>query len=139
MDVVEENKVIKTYPVSTSRFGLGAEDGSNKTPLGRFMISDKIGDGSELGTVFKGRKPIGVLGRDVENEAGDFVVSRIMWLDGLEEGNSNTKDRYIYIHGTNHEELLGRPASIGCVRMGNQDVMELYEKVNEGTQVWIEE
>ena len=72
-------------------------------------------------------------------KAGDFVVTRIMWLDGQEQKNANTKERYIYIHGTNHEECLGRPASIGCIRMSNPDVAELFDKVEEGTRVWISE
>ena len=139
MDVVQDHQVVKTYPISTSRFGLGSEEGSNRTPLGRFTISDKIGAGSKLGTVFKGRKPVGVLGEDVDNDSGDFVVTRIMWLDGEEPGNANTKERYIYIHGTNHEDLLGRPASIGCVRMSNPDIAELFDQVQEGTRVWISE
>lgn len=139
MDVFEGERLVGTYPVSTSRFGLGSEEGSNRTPLGRFRVAEKIGDGAREGTVFKGRKPVGVLGEDIANEEGDFVVSRILWLDGEEEGNANTKERYIYIHGTNHEELLGRPASIGCVRMGNADVVELFGRVPEGTRVWIGE
>ncbi len=139
MDVFEGSRLVRTYPVSTSRFGLGSEEGSNRTPLGRFVVAEKIGDGAREGTVFKSREPVGVLGEDMENGEGDFVVTRILWLDGEEEGNRNTKGRYIYIHGTNHEERLGRRASIGCVRMGNADVAELFGRVPVGTRVWIGE
>jgi lipoprotein-anchoring transpeptidase ErfK/SrfK len=124
------------YPVSTSRFGLGTEDGSFKTPLGRFEISEKIGAGAPPGAVFKSREPTGEIG-DASNP-GDLVQTRILWLRGLDPENANSRERYIYIHGTNHEEEIGTPASHGCIRMRNADVAELYEMVREGTPVSIE-
>jgi len=126
----------REYPVSTSRFGLGTEPGSFKTPLGRFEISKKVGGGAELGAVFKGRVPTGETG--VESSPEDLVQTRILWLHGLDEENANTLGRYIYIHGTNHEEEIGRPASHGCIRMRNADVAELYELVAEGTPISIQ-
>jgi len=126
----------RQYPVSTSRFGSGSEPGSFKTPLGRFEISQKIGAGASLGAVFKGRIPTGETGDQSNPE--DLVQTRILWLHGLDPENANTLDRYIYIHGTNHEEDIGRPASHGCIRMLNADVAELYDLVPNGTPVLIE-
>lgn len=126
----------REYPVSTSRFGLGTEPGSFKTPAGRFEVSIKIGAGAPLGAVFKGRVPTGETG-DPSNP-GDLVQTRILWLHGLDPENANTLERYIYIHGTNHEEQIGTPASHGCVRMRNADVAELYEMAPEGTPVFIQ-
>lgn len=126
----------REYPVSTSRFGLGTESGSFKTPPGRFEISRKIGSGAAQGAVFKGRIPTGEIG-DASNP-GDLVQTRILWLHGLDPENANTLERYIYIHGTNHEEEIGSPASHGCIRMRNADVAELYEAVTEGMPVFIE-
>jgi lipoprotein-anchoring transpeptidase ErfK/SrfK len=125
----------RAYPVSTSRFGLGTEPGSFKTPLGRFEIARKIGGGAVPGAVFKGRVPTGEIG-DASNPE-DLIQTRILWLRGLDAENANTFERYIYIHGTNHEEEIGTPASHGCVRMRNGDVAELYEMVAEGTPIFI--
>jgi len=129
-------EIERDFPVSTSRFGLGTETGSFKTPLGRFEISRKIGAGAALGAVFKSRIPTGEIGG--ASDPADLVQTRILWLHGLDPGNANTLERYIYIHGTNHEEEIGRPASHGCVRMRNADVAELYELVAEGTPVFIQ-
>lgn len=128
-------KKLATYPVSTSRFGLGSKEGSFKTPAGKFRITEKIGDGMPLGTVFKSRRPVKATKRALREE--DLVMTRILWLDGLERRNANTHDRYIYIHGTNHEEEIGRPDSHGCIRMKNADLVELFEQVAEGTPVEI--
>ena len=124
------------YPVSTSQFGLGTEPGSFKTPLGRFEICHKIGAGAPHGAVFKGRVPTGEMG-DASNP-DDLIQTRILWLDGIDPENANTRERYIYIHGTNHEETIGTPASHGCIRMRNADVANLYENVTEGTGVVIQ-
>ncbi len=124
------------YPVSTSRYGIGTEAGSYKTPLGRFVVSEKIGDGASAGAVFKSRVPTGELGDEANPE--DLVQTRILWLHGLDAENANTHDRYIYIHGTNHEEAIGTAASHGCVRMRNEDVIELFDRVSEGAPVFIE-
>jgi lipoprotein-anchoring transpeptidase ErfK/SrfK len=123
------------YPVSTSRFGLGSKEGSLKTPTGKFRIADKIGAGMPLGTVFKSRRPAKATKKALRED--DLVMTRILWLEGLDPRNANTHDRYIYIHGTNHEETIGSPDSHGCVRMKNADLVELFELVTEGTPVEI--
>jgi lipoprotein-anchoring transpeptidase ErfK/SrfK len=133
----EDERPIRTYPVSTSRFGVGTEEGSLKTPTGRFRVAQKIGGGMPSGTVFVGRVPLGA--DKMRPPTDDFVMSRILWLDGLDEHNANTRDRFIYIHGTRHEDKIGKAASHGCVRMRNEDVIELFELVDEGTPVVIEE
>ena len=128
-------KKLAEYPVSTSRFGLGSEKGSHKTPTGKFRIAEKIGNGMPVGTVFKSRRPVRATKKRLAEE--DLVMTRILWLDGLESSNANSHDRYIYIHGTNHEDKIGTPASIGCIRMKNADLVELFEQVTEGTLVEI--
>jgi L,D-transpeptidase YbiS len=128
-------KKVAAYPVSTSRFGLGSKEGSFKTPTGKFRIAEKIGEGMPPGTVFKSRRPVKATKKMLRDD--DLVMTRILWLDGLEARNVNTHDRYVYIHGTNHEEEIGRPASHGCIRMKNADVVELFDRVPEGTPVEI--
>lgn len=125
----------KAYPISTSRLGLGFTEGSHKTPTGQFRIAEKIGAGMPLETVFKGRKPVSIRAEDYPQD--DLIMARILWLDGLGKRNANTRRRYIYIHGTNHERELGRATSHGCVRMGNTDVAELFDLVEVGTPVTI--
>jgi lipoprotein-anchoring transpeptidase ErfK/SrfK len=122
-------------PVSTSRFGLGFENGSRKTPTGTFRIHQKVGGEMPIGTVFKGRKPV-TTPLDWSAEA-DLITSRIMWLDGLDEENALTRERYIYIHGTNQEQLIGQAASSGCIRMRNADVVRLFDLVDVGALVEI--
>ena len=128
--------LIRSYPVSTSRFGIGTEMGSMKTPTGRFRVAEKIGGDTPSGTVFRSRVALRPL--DPIPPTEDLVMSRILWLDGLDEQNANTRDRFVYIHGTRHEDKIGMAASHGCVRMRNADVIELFEMVNEGTPVVIE-
>jgi lipoprotein-anchoring transpeptidase ErfK/SrfK len=128
---------LRTYPISSSRFGLGSEEGSMKTPVGKFRVAEKIGHGAAPGTIFKARVALGP--DDPLPETEDFVTSRILWLDGLEEHNENTRDRFIYIHGTRHEDKIGRPDSHGCIRMRNDDVIELFDLVDETTPVVIRE
>jgi L,D-transpeptidase YbiS len=132
----ENEQPIRTYAVSTSRFGMGTEEGSLKTPTGRFRVAQKIGGGMPSGTVFVGRVPLKP--DEVLPPTEDLVMSRILWLDGLDGHNANTRDRFIYIHGTRHEDKIGEAASHGCVRMRNEDVIELFELVDEGTSVVIE-
>jgi lipoprotein-anchoring transpeptidase ErfK/SrfK len=136
LTVKENEQPIRTYPVSTSRFGIGTEEGSFKTPIGRFCVAKKIGSDMPNGTVFVGRVPLQADEGLPPTE--DLVMSRILWLDGLDEQNANTRDRFVYIHGTRHEDKIGTAASHGCVRMRNEDVIELFEMVNEGTPVVIE-
>ena len=128
-------KTVRTYPISTSRFGIGSDQGSFKTPLGRFRIAEKIGHGAAPGTIFKARVPLKP-GDSLPNTE-DLITSRILWLDGLQAHNANTRERYIYIHGTKHEERIGTPDSHGCIRMRNADVIELFDLVEEGTPVFI--
>ena len=135
--IVKENEEpIRTYPVSTSRFGIGTEEGSFKTPTGRFRVAEKIGSDMPTGTVFVGRVPLRP--DEAVPSTEDLVTSRILWLDGLDEHNANTRDRFVYIHGTKHEDKIGTAASHGCVRMRNADVIELCEMVDEDTPVIIE-
>ena len=132
----ENEQLIRTFPVSTSRFGIGTEEGSLKTPTGKFRVAGKIGGDMPQNTIFVGRVPLEI--GEAPPQTEDLVMSRILWLDGLEEHNANTRDRFIYIHGTRHEDKIGMPASHGCVRMRNADVVELFELVEEGTPVVIE-
>ena len=106
-----------------------------KTPTGRFRIADAIGAGMPVGTVFKSRRPVRATKKMLQAE--DVIMTRILWLDGLDPGNINTHDRFIYIHGTNHEENIGRPSSHGCIRMRNTDLVELFELVDVDTPVVI--
>jgi len=136
MAVYREGVRIREYPVSTSKFGLGDDPGSNRTPLGEFRIARKIGDGAPAGAVFKSRRPTGeILPPDAPGR--DPIVTRILWLRGQEPHNSNAYKRYIYIHGTPEERTIGTPASYGCVRMRSSDIIELYEIVGRGARVRI--
>jgi len=137
LTLTEGETLVRTYPVSTSRFGIGTEEDSMKTPIGRFRVAEKIGDGLPSDTVFQSRVPLKA--DDPLPPTEDLVMSRILWLDGLDEHNANTRDRFIYIHGTKHEDKIGNPASHGCVRMRNADVIELFDLVDEGAPVIIEE
>ena len=128
-------KKLAAYPISTSRFGLGSKEGSMKTPTGRFRIAEKIGDGMPLGTVFKSRRPVKATKKMLRGE--DLVMTRILWLDGVQRANANTYERFIYIHGTNHEAQIGEPASHGCIRMRNTDLMALFDRVGLDTPVMI--
>src|SRR5881275_3374743 len=134
--LLEREKLVATYPVSTSKYGLGDWRGSYRTPLGELEIAQKIGGGMPPGTVFKDRRQTGeIVG---PNAAGrDPIVSRILWLRGLEAQNANAFGRDIYIHGTPEERNLGLPVSYGCVRMSSNDVIKLYEMVGLGAQVTI--
>lgn len=143
----EQGDAEREYSVSTSRYGVGNESGSEKTPLGLHRIKDKIGGSMPVNMVMVGREPKGLL-QDCINEGmelpDDVITSRIMWLEGMEPGRNqggyvDTYNRYIYIHGTSEENKIGTPASIGCIRMLNEDVIELYRLVETGTEVLIEE
>jgi len=130
---LSEEREIFSAPVSTSRAGLGFEPGSLKTPTGLFRIHEKIGENARSGTVFEGRVPIA----EAAECNDDLITSRILWLDGLEKENANTKERYIYIHGTNQENLIGQPVSHGCIRMRNEDIVRLFDMVAVDTPVEI--
>jgi lipoprotein-anchoring transpeptidase ErfK/SrfK len=128
-------KTERTYPISSSRFGLGTKEGSLKTPLGKFRIAEKIGAGAKPGTIFKAR--VALKPGEPVPDTDDFVTTRILWLDGLGKRNANTHDRFIYIHGTRHEDKIGTPDSHGCIRMRSADVIDLFDRVEEGTTVTI--
>lgn len=137
LDLIDDKGAVhRRYAISTSKFGLGFEPGSFKTPMGRFRVAEKIGAGVAPGTIFVSRVPTGEIGQ--ESDAEDRVQSRILWLDGLDPENANSHDRYIYIHGTQAESQLGTAASHGCIRMGNEDVIDLFDRVEEGVEVTIE-
>jgi lipoprotein-anchoring transpeptidase ErfK/SrfK len=132
--LVRDGEPIKSYPISTSKFGLGSQTGSKRTPLGKMAVAKKIGSGARSGTVFKSRRPTGEVLRP--NAPGrDPIVSRIIWLTGREKQNRNTFARYIYIHGTPEERRIGEPASYGCIRMKSRDVIDLYRRVGVGAEV----
>lgn len=143
--LIENGKVVRQYPVSTSKFGIGNQAGSYRTPLGRHRVAEKIGAGAPIRTIFKERVNTGKLAaieRTLKGAPYDDVTTRILWLEGLEPGVNrgpgiDSKERFIYIHGTPSEGLIGRPASNGCVRMYNEDVIELFDRVPEGTPVLI--
>lgn len=127
---------VKRWPCSTSKYGLGYTEGSNKTPLGGFIVREKHGEAATSGTIFKSRQPVGLWTEDLVTQ-DDLILSRILWLDGVEKRNANTWQRYIYIHGTNDERSIGRPASHGCIRLKNAAMIELYDLTPVGTAVWI--
>ncbi|MDP9196239.1 MAG: L,D-transpeptidase [Pseudomonadota bacterium] len=139
--------LIKAWPVSTSRFGTGSAEGSLQTPLGVHVVRKKIGKGVPPGTWFVARGNTGRLAPIITDDRPadrDYVTSRILWLKGLEPGKNqgpgvDSWDRLIYIHGTAEEGRIGRPASRGCIRMRNADVIELFDLVEEGTVVDIRE
>ncbi len=140
--VLKEGKIRKMYIISTSKNLPSCTPGSYGTPLGLHYIIEKFGEGQPTGMIFQSRKPIGIKYTDTLPEdlkGKDLITTRILWLQGLEEGiNDNSKDRYIYIHGTDHEEELGKPVSHGCIRMKNTDVIDLYNQLLVGAQIYID-
>lgn len=147
MYTVRNERIEKTYRISSAKNGSGNTSGSGKTPLGIHRIAEKIGAGAQPNTIFVGRKNSGktatILKEAVDSDE-DHVTSRILWLEGLEPGMNKGKgidshQRYIYIHGTPEEGLIGTPASHGCIRMYNTDVIELFELVSTETFVVIAE
>ena len=134
--LVEGGVVREKFPVSTSKFGLGDNPNSYATPLGSLEIASKIGGNAPLGTVFKSRQPTGEI--LAPNAPGrDPIVTRILWLRGLERENARAYSRGIYIHGTPVENLIGKPVSYGCIRMRSRDVAHLFTTVRVGTKIEI--
>ena len=134
--VLDRGNMMAIYPVSTSKFGLGDWPGSRFTPLGQLQIAEKIGDNALPGTVFKDRHRTGEI--VLANSPGrDPIVTRILWLRGLEAQNANAFSRDIYIHGTPEEWKIGSPASYGCIRMRSSDIIQLYNIVGIGAEVTI--
>ena len=134
--LIDRGNVLVIYPVSTSKFGLGDWRGSRFTPLGKMQIAQKIGDSAPPGAVFKDRHRTGEI--VAPNSPGrDPIVTRILWLRGLEAQNANAFSRDIYIHGTPEEQRIGTPASYGCIRMRSSDIIQLYDIVGTGAAVTI--
>lgn len=147
LELRENGRIVRRYPVSTSRFGAGETRGSYRTPRGLHVIRAKIGANRPRGTVFVGRRPTGEIYSEAlacAQPARDWILTRILWLSGTERGKNRLGDvdtmrRYIYIHGTPDSVALGTPGSIGCVRMSNDAVIELFELVSVGDRVEIVE
>ena len=134
--LVDRGKLIAHYSISTSKFGTGDSAASYRTPLGTLFVSAKIGDRLPAGAVIKNRIPTGeVVG--VNAPGRDAIVSRVIWLRGMETQNQKARDRCIYIHGTPEERRIGKPASFGCIRMRSRDIIDLYDHVHIGTHVSI--
>jgi lipoprotein-anchoring transpeptidase ErfK/SrfK len=134
MVVTDRGEPVAVYPISTSKFGLSSRPGSYATPLGAHRVVKKIGGGLPQGAVLKSRRftgeilPINAPGRDP-------IVTRVLWLSGIESGNRNSYERLIYIHGTPEERTIGTPASYGCIRMRSRDVVEVFDRVGVGAKV----
>lgn len=144
--LINNDSVISSYRISTAKAGLGNLSGSFKTPLGVHIIEEKIGKDADLGTIFRARKNTQLIAKILKDpkqkSETDNITTRILWLKGLEKGiNSgagiDSYKRYIYIHGTDEEGQLGKPVSHGCIRMGNYEVIELFDQVDTGTIVYI--
>ena len=133
---VDRGKLIARYSISTSKFGTGDSNASYRTPLGTLFVSAKIGDRLPSGAVIKNRIPTGETVA-VDAPGRDAIVSRVIWLRGMETQNQKARDRCIYIHGTPEEHRIGKPASFGCIRMRSRDIIDLYDRVHIGTHVTI--
>jgi lipoprotein-anchoring transpeptidase ErfK/SrfK len=141
----DDGRELKRYSVSTSRNGAGEMEGSFCTPRGDHIVRAKIGAGQPLNTVFRGRRPTGEIWTPELGErfpGRDWILTRILWLSGREVGKNrlgkvDTMRRYIYIHGSPDAVAMGKPGSIGCIRMRNQDIVELFELAPPGTEVSI--
>jgi lipoprotein-anchoring transpeptidase ErfK/SrfK len=142
---LQDALILKTYPISTALKGLGEQKNSFQTPRGWHKVRAKIGSDQAIYSIFKARRPSGQiydlnLARQYPNT--DWILSRIIWLSGLEVGknrlgNCDTMQRYIYIHGTSDEVSIGKPNSMGCIRMNNQDMLEVFDLVSVGQRVFI--
>lgn len=147
LELFEGERCLDAWPVSTASKGAGEEEGSERTPRGRHEVRAKIGAGAPLGAVFTGRRSTGEVctpERFRAEPGRDWITTRILWLRGLEVGRNrlgrvDSMRRHIYIHGTPDEASLGTPASHGCIRMSNAAVLELFERVEPGTEVEIVE
>jgi len=143
--LLDNMEIVRSYPISSSKYGEGSTQNSFKTPLGNHVIKEMIGNNAIKNTIFTSRINTKRQAEIIHDEAksdNDYVTTRIMWLDGQEEGKNKGKgvdsyQRYIYIHGTHEEGLIGQKASHGCIRMFNSDVIELFNEVKKGTKVYI--
>lgn len=149
MTLYEWGQLVKEYPISTAKNGIGSQSGSFKTPLGLHQIAEKIGANSPQNTIFESRVSTGRTWQPENRSEEDLILSRILRLKGLEPGFNrgrnaqgivvDSHDRFIYIHGTNHEKSLGKVASQGCIRMSNRDIVDLFPRVKKSALVWITE
>ena len=145
LELNEDGEPPRHWQVSTSKHGAGEREGSYRTPRGRHVVRAKIGDGAALNTVFRGRRPTGEIYSPelaAAHPGRDWILTRILWLSGTEVGRNrlgavDTMRRYIYIHGAPDSEPMGVPGSIGCIRMRNAEIVELFERVPAGTVVEI--
>jgi lipoprotein-anchoring transpeptidase ErfK/SrfK len=149
LTLFDEDKQLKQYSISTARNGSGEKMDSECTPCGAHIISEKIGDGAEINSVFVGRVATGEIYQTSlrrQYPDRDWILTRILWLSGIEEGKNkghkegnkvDSHDRYIYIHGSPDDIEMGQPGSRGCVRMRNNEIIELFERVEIGTKVTI--
>ena len=149
LSLYQQDTKVCHYAISTAKNGIGSQQDSGCTPLGKHVIAQKIGDDEPINSVFVGRAPTGEIydaALGLKHLHRDWILSRILWLDGLEpginkgnnaQGGCDTYQRYIYIHGTPDSEPMGVPLSHGCIRMRNQDIVELYTQVEKGTPVTI--
>lgn len=146
MQVLVNESPHKIYPISTALLGLGEQQGSYQTPRGKHVIRAKIGDGLPIHSVFTRRRPTGeIYSKELALAfpERDWILTRILWLSGLEQGKNrlgtcDSMRRFIYIHGTHEEASIGVPKSRGCIRMRNQDIIELFQIVSPGSQVLID-
>lgn len=134
MVLTDRGRIVAVYPVSTSKFGEGGGWGSNTTPLGRHRVARKLGGGLPAGAVLKSRRFTGEI-LEPNAPGRDPVVTRVLWLDGVESHNRDSLSRHIYIHGTTEERKVGERASYGCIRMRSSDVVDLYSRVGVGARV----
>ena len=132
--LTQEGQILFKAPVSTAANGPGFKEGSYQTPTGHFLVRERIGEGAPLCTSFKGRLPRTVWKGEKSNDA---ILTRILWIEGLDDQNSNTYRRYIYFHGTHAENMIGQPASHGCIRLKNKDMLTLFDLTPIGTSVKI--
>lgn len=132
-----DGTIIKSYISSTAKNGLGNQAGSMKTPTGTLKIEQKVGAGAEKMTKFVGLEAVGKSTLATKDTKNDDITSRVLTLSGVDKNNSNAEARKIYFHGTNEEFLLGKPASHGCIRMKNDDIIEMFDLVKSGTLVQI--
>ncbi len=143
--VMKNDQIVSSYPISSSKYGEGSKQNSFKTPLGHHKIKEMIGSNAKINTIFKSRIKTNKQAKIEQNPIftnDDYITSRIIWLDGQESGINkgsgvDSFSRYIYIHGTHEEGMIGSKASHGCIRMFNNDVIELYDTVKIGTDVYI--
>ena len=132
-----EGRLLKSeFNISTGKRGIGNKEGSNRTPIGKLRVSEKFGGGMPLHTVFNDRVASG-LWDGQERDGQSPVLTRILWLEGAERHNSNTKDRYIYLHGTSHASKLGTPNSEGCIVFSPEDIVKIYDALQVGDEVKI--